>query len=125
MRKLKFRMWNPTEREMYDLGLESLGNGFYQENRDELMMYTGLKDSKGVEIYEGDIFREDYPAGDSIYEVCFGHYDNGMDYEDGFRGIGFYLKEHAHSPNYELRIVELFAGEVIGNIYENPELVNK
>lgn len=75
----------------------------------ELMQYTGLKDRHGVEIYEGDIVREydDYDGEPAIIDwntddACFRiNYDGES---DGFYNIGSTMIE------------------VIGNIYENPEL---
>lgn len=71
----------------------------------KIMQCTGLKDKNGKEIYEGDIlfasFREEYP------KVVF---ENGS-----FR---------AECDEYSLKL-EDFADvfEVVGNIYENPELL--
>jgi uncharacterized phage protein (TIGR01671 family) len=70
-----------------------------------LMQYTGYKDMKGKEIYEGDIVR----YYDDIYEVKW-------------MWAGFYI--HSLQNGFdELATNENFV-EVIGNIYENPELLN-
>lgn len=73
--------------------------------------YTGLKDKNGVEIYEGDIVKiQGY-----IYEVIFE------------RGC-FMLYGIPHNDiNGEKLIIVRFIDsmEVIGNIYENPELLEK
>ena len=68
--------------------------------------FSGLYDKNGEEIYEGDIYRYDNP--DSINEVsyCIG---------GGF--VGFDLTPAIHSEN---RLLDV---EVIGNIYDNPELL--
>ena len=76
----------------------------------ELMQFTGLLDRNGVEIYEGDIVREydDYDGEPAIIDwntddACFRiNYDGESD--------GFY--------NIDSTMIE-----VIGNIYENPELL--
>lgn len=74
-----------------------------------LMQYTGLKDKNRKEIYEGDII-EDGDAG-IFFEVCF--------IEDGFWG-----REINTSSNDILRLSELVPScEVVGNIYQNPELL--
>jgi uncharacterized phage protein (TIGR01671 family) len=68
-----------------------------------LMQYTGLKDKNGVEIYEGDIVRFlDIDGVDSVTEV-------------EFREGGFY----PFAPDF----IHWCNVEVIGNIYENPELL--
>jgi len=72
------------------------------------MQYTGLKDCRGVEIYEGDILGNG-KNNKNIYEVTFedGCFDNTLIFEDE-------SYEYFHN-SYQL--------EVIGNIYENPELI--
>ena len=115
MRKIKFSAWDKLNKEM--INFESIN---FQERRVykdtvsyrkfndiELMQYTGLKDMKGKEIYEGDIlfetFREEY------FKVVF---ENGS-----FR---------AEVDEYSLDL-EDYANicEVVGNIYENPELIEE
>jgi len=64
--------------------------------------YTGLKDSKGVEIYEGDIIN--YSNGFKIYEVKW----NNNSHE---------FKLHDRNQKHNM--------EIIGNIYEHPELLPK
>mgnify|MGYP001233689767 FL=1 len=75
-----------------------------------LMQYTGLKDKNGKEIYEGDIIRESDGDGGYIYaKVVY--------YKDGFMG-----KEKGFEPEYPISDFKNET-EVIGNIYENPELL--
>lgn len=75
--------------------------------RDTVGQFTGLTDKNGKEIYEGDIYRYDNP--DSINEVsyCAG---------GGF--AGFDITPAKHNEN---RLLDV---EVIGNIHDNPELLN-
>jgi len=77
---------------------------------------SGVKDSKGKEIYECDIVQ--HPQF-GIYVVKFGEYDNGMSYDDNISGNGWYVENIRD-------IATLFSDsdyEVIGNIHENPELI--
>lgn len=71
----------------------------------EVMQYTGLKDENGTEIYEGDIVR--HAADEGVYKVIF---------EDG----GFYVK---NLFEYDFQTINEYPLEVIGNIYENAELL--
>ena len=73
------------------------------------MQYTGCEDRKGQGIYEGDIIKE-YTTEDEYFltEVI---YTKGC----------FMGKEPGYDPEYP--IYDFSGGEVIGNIYENPELL--
>lgn len=90
--------------------------------------FTGLKDKKGVEIYEGDIVKAftvfgmayDYAFSDDndpthIYQIVFDdgcfQFKNTKQWSDG------------SNDWRSIENVELFKVEIIGNIYENPELL--
>jgi len=70
----------------------------------KIMQYTGLKDSKGIEIYEGDIVKTQKTFGD---KPTFETIEIKIDMLYGIT-IGTLYPERL--------------SEVIGNIYENPEL---
>jgi uncharacterized phage protein (TIGR01671 family) len=75
-----------------------------------IMQYTGLKDSKGTDVYEGDIVKRES-------EIGVVRWDNLV---ARFR---VYMDDAMPMPrNYPLWSELL---EVIGNIYENPELIAK
>jgi uncharacterized phage protein (TIGR01671 family) len=69
-----------------------------------IQQYTGLKDSKGVEIYEGDIVE----IGDRKREVIF--------------NIGMFYIDENYGDIVPVSEVDNII-EVIGNIFENPELI--
>lgn len=83
----------------------------------EIMQYTGLKDKNDVEIYEGDIVKQiptmSYRYGD-IGEVKWGESQGGFIVEGG------YSKRLDYS---ELTCDVAIDCEVIGNIYDNPDLL--
>lgn len=78
-----------------------------------LMQYTGLKDENGVEIYEGDIVKED--GWDNLYLIVF------EDCQFIAKKIGNHNGDIFTKRDKDLDGV-LFP-IVVGNIYENPELI--
>lgn len=82
-----------------------------------LMQSTGLKDKNGKEIFEGDIITNGIDRADVKNHQTLGFYTvlNGREYFFA-RGISF--------ENFEENAEEFSeAVEIIGNIYENPELL--
>lgn len=75
----------------------------------DLMQYTGLKDKNGVEIYEGDIVK----VNDYYDNICF---EGIVEFDNASFNINqFGAMYHYRWVDYEV--------EVIGNIHENPELL--
>lgn len=128
----KFRVWDKHVKKIrkvteihFDDSLIYLkannGKGYYCSFSDiVLMQSTSLKDKNGVEIFEGDIVKV------SVH--------NGFDYYDN--EVCVVRKSRFHSglvcinPNNDMEcrifnqdVLEDYQYEVIGNIYENPELL--
>lgn len=112
-RKIKFRMWNDYDKKMIhwnELLEKNLANIFTIPSYNKwLMQYTGLHDKNGKEIYEGDIVKIKYRDED-IGKVIYEH-------------NGFSIDVTNMNKNYgRVSFVNNFM-EVIGNIYDNPELL--
>lgn len=77
--------------------------------------YTGLKDKNGKEIYEGDIF---HVAGNHKYTVKFFE-ESECNFEKSYASFCLTIPERMTFPIDEWALQN---GQVIGNIYETPEL---
>lgn len=83
-----------------------------------LMQSTGLKDKNGKEIFEGDVvtFEDEIRCGDDLdifLNIGVVEYGQGM----------FYISNRQSVCADDLLDGEMWDVEVIGNIYENPELL--
>lgn len=146
MREIKFRAWDGnmmiyqkdnTASAMNGLALFAEKVGAVRGMTPDVMQFTGLKDKNGVEIYEGDIVTGQY----SHYDPCLDEYVK----DEKMGGVVYYDYHH-----YSLEVVERLCDkkrygmvnyfefidesehwapktfddmEVIGNIHENPELL--
>ena len=135
METIKYRGWNFEEKKMVywetilkDYLESFFGNEYFAINPPKYvwarMQFTGLKDINGKEIYEGDIVDNKI----NIFKVTFE--TNGWDagYDCGFCGFaikGLYGKFN-NIKDYMCSINSDDDGlEVIGNVYENPELLKE
>ena len=119
MREIKFRVWDKVNGEM--IPWNRLLNGYNLRNvfmRPEmcgliLMQYTGLKDKNGVEICEGDIVETVYNGEVFVGVVVYDLNEVDFKVTDGKEKYGRNFQYLAGNDE----------NEVIGNIYENPELL--
>jgi len=111
MREIKFRAYSYRSKRMWGWGeLENEEIGDMLKNpQEEIMQYTGLKDKNGKEIYEGDIVKIKYRDYLGIIK---------------WRDCGFYINERDYAKkDFVLNITS--TEEIIGNIYESPELLTE
>lgn len=116
------RMYRPEEVWVCDGGIwvideDSWDGGLISNNDLNLMQSTGLKDKNGKEIFEGDIIAINLEGIET--PITAKVFQN--------RKIGI-LMFHAFEDNEDVPMVELLEGDsvefaIIGNIWENPELL--
>jgi uncharacterized phage protein (TIGR01671 family) len=117
MRELKFRFYDHklSKDMIYQQSYETRNVIFNKweitPKCSPLMQYTGLKDKNGREIYEGDII-----LGDS-----YGEYPLIIKWDNEY--TGFYCHDPKGNEDDHLNMIEAANGKIIGNIYENPELI--
>lgn len=118
MREIKFRAWDMKEKKMYDVymglsdacpdDMQPIDRVFEWPEIYIPLQYTGLKDKNGVQAHYGDLFRNN--EGDILL------------IEKDVEGVQW--RTRLPNKNYEYgTIFQVKKGEVIGNIYENPELL--
>lgn len=91
---------------------------FYLEDEDAtIMQSTGLVDKNGKEIFEGDIIRYNIDVVDIKKHPTLGFY-TVLDGREGFFGDGMSIDDFEEDAKEFSK-----TAEIIGNIYENPELL--
>ena len=126
MRVIKFRAWDKQQKKMIyfifkyescQTRLEFVSeDGEMIEDYDELMQFTGLCDCNGREIYEGDLLNGEIMPSLVKFGILEMNYDDVMDNISGFYAENLYTGNKRSLAGW-------ITMKVIGNIYENPELV--
>jgi uncharacterized phage protein (TIGR01671 family) len=121
MREIKFRAWDGVDRKLrgpFTMAEIQSEGAWLSEPGTVLMQFTGLHDRNGVEIYEGDILGTPDLAPSVVVEF-------GDTYElmDGNGYYGWYCRYPGKMRACQLNESVKYTSEVIGNRWENPELL--
>lgn len=136
-REIKFRAWDKSENgymmevlkinwEENSVKAKRISDGqIWSDHKDQfiLLQFTGLKDKNGVEIYEGDIFKA-HAGANFPWVVKHGEWKY-WDKSGLTPMFGFFTERNDHGTKAQLplRPDGMDTIEVIGNIYQNPELL--
>lgn len=92
--------------------------------QDTICQCTGLKDNNGKLIWENDVIK--YHFGNAYAQIRYGAYQSCFDSRK-VEHIGFYV-DWSESRNYRKDLgywINMVNAEVIGNIFDNPELIKE
>lgn len=146
MREIKFRAWDEKIKHMFacDSGKHALLITFDGKIVDSgvpftsqikihddlvLMQFTGIKDRNGKEIYEGDIVKLMHRKNEKGGWISNSNEIGKVEFNSDW-GVRFYCKDKTQRTSIHWRaegnkFSEASEVEVIGNIYQNKELLNE
>ena len=127
MRDIYFRAWDKKLKELTNYSISDIFIEFYNKDTDSweidregerftLCQYTGLKDKNNREIYEGDV----------IKAISFARWIGVVEYSDENSAFIFDDLDKKYRGKSTVFMNQFDDGfEILGNIYENPELLKE
>lgn len=138
-RIIKFRFWDEINKKMlfcdFNSRIQMILSDLYENGM--VMQYTNLVDKKSKEIYEGDIVKvyrgddyldEEYEDESEVKDLKEFNDRNALMCTQEVKmeetGSGYLSAEDDGEYRYGLGDTDALVVEIIGNIYENPNLLN-
>lgn len=118
MREIEYRLWHKDRIMLYEDKIGDCIRWSREGQGTDLMQYTGFKDANGKKIYEGDILlgRDGMRSEGVFFNMECGAFYAWWKYDKPFKD----QRKDAFAGSFLAKDLD---SEVIGNIYENPELL--
>jgi len=121
MKNLKFRVWDNRPNKFNYFDLTNIAGNLPSDCIDNVQQFTGAKDRRGVEIYQGDILLFEMPEVDgSFYRVRFQVV--WCDFNNGWALAQQNGKSLQHTG---WKFYQADDSTVVGNVFETPNLLNE
>jgi uncharacterized phage protein (TIGR01671 family) len=126
MREIKFRVWDIVYKLLTYVDLYWFEENYIRTTNNmndkfELMQFTGLRDKNEVELYAGDIFKDNQQTKYRCYNVVGGFAHSLPQFASTLSGVDPWPLQ----PLADEQTVSWFHSccVIVGNIYQNPELL--